>query len=102
MSAAASAVAAVAAPLVAEAAARGMRAPVRLIGVDARAWVVLERTSGTRSRDALLLDEFGDLWWGRPDGRGCARVTRATWPEEASECAEAVRDRAGAILGAEA
>jgi hypothetical protein len=99
MSAAASAVAAVAAPLVAEAAARGMRAPVRLVGVDARAWVVLERSNGARGRDALLLDEFGDLWWGRPDGRGCARVTRAVWPEESFECTQAVRDRAAAILG---
>jgi hypothetical protein len=99
MSAAASAVAAVAAPLVAEAAARGMRAPVRLIGVDARAWVVLERSAGSRGRDALLLDEFGDLWWGRPDGHGCARVTRTVWPEETSECTEAVRDRAAVILG---
>jgi hypothetical protein len=71
------------APLVAEAVGRGIRPPIRLRGSDSRAWVVVEHGPASRARDSLLLDEYGDLWWGRPDGRGSALVTRQCWPEEA-------------------
>lgn len=90
-------VAAAAGPLVAEAAARGVRAPIRLVGVDGRAWVVVERGPGSRARDTLLLDEFGDLWWGRLDGRGCARVTRPCWPEEGPGYLEEIRGLAARL-----
>ena len=94
-------VAAVAAPLVAEAAARGLRPPVCLEGVDARAWIVVRRGPDSRARDALVLDEFGDLWWARLDPRGyTARVTRGLWPEEGPAFVDSIRDSMGAMLDA--
>ncbi len=91
---------ALASSLAAQAAARGVRAPVVLTGADARAWIVLSSGGPSRSGDALLLDEYGELWWGRPSGRSGARVTRACWPEEAGLCEEAIRAAGETIIGA--
>jgi hypothetical protein len=63
---------------VSDAAAKHVQAPVRLLDQDARAWPLIEQHG-----DLLLLDEFGDLWWGICVRSGEARVTRACWPEEA-------------------
>ena len=64
-------------PFVARAAARGLRPPVRLLEQDARAWELLRRDDAL-----LLLDEFGDLWWGRELRGPHAIVDRPLWPEE--------------------
>ena len=65
------------APFVARAAARGVRPPLRLIDRDARAWDLIRR-----SGQILLLDEFGELWWGRRLEHPDAIVDRPVWPEE--------------------
>jgi hypothetical protein len=64
-------------PFVAEAAANRLRPPIRLLGQDARGWIVLARAD-----ELLCLDEFGELWWVR-ERRGDATVVRPLWPEEA-------------------
>lgn len=82
-------------PLVAEAAARHIRAPVQLVGADAHGWPVASRRG-----DTLFLDEYGDLWWARTEGRGTARVIRACWPEEAVVLLPAVVEAMrGALAG---
>lgn len=88
------------APLVAEAVARGVRPPVRLIDVDARGWVIVARGPASRAGDALVLDEFGDLWWARAEGRGSARVTRGCWPEEIPAYVDQIRRAMGDALRA--
>jgi hypothetical protein len=70
---------------IAEAAAKHIHAPVRLLDQDARAWEVIELPG-----DLLLLDEFGDLWWGARVWKGEARVTRPCWPEEARALARSI------------
>ncbi len=64
-------------PFVARAAARGVRPPVRLVELDARGWALLHL-----DERLLLLDEFGDLWWGRLLREPDAVVDRPLWPEE--------------------
>ena len=73
-------------PFVATAAAHGARAPLQLIGQDARGWQVI-----TRADDVLVLDEFGDLWWARTPVQGQARVIRGCWPEEMRSLRERIR-----------
>jgi hypothetical protein len=70
---------------VAEAAANNVQAPFRLLDQDTHAWPLIERDG-----DLLLLDEFGDLWWGVCVRTGEARVTRACWPEEAHRLARPI------------
>lgn len=64
-------------PFVSEASLRGLRAPLRLLGQGTHGWPVAERAGET-----LVMDEYGDLWWGRGDARGDIRVSRPCWPEE--------------------
>lgn len=90
---------AVAAALAAQAGARGIRPPVSLTGADARAWIVLTSGGPSRAGDALLLDEYGELWWARPTGKLQARVVRSCWPEEASLCMEAIKATMDSVLG---
>jgi hypothetical protein len=66
------------APFIAASAARGTRPPLCLQGADSRGWQV-----GSRGGDALVLDEFGDLWWAKLVAGNSARVIRECWPEEA-------------------
>lgn len=88
---------AVACRFVAEAAANGVRAPVRVLNEDAHAWIV-----SSRGRELLLLDEYGDLWWGRAGRPGEARVHRACWPEEADALADEIAAALDAALRARA
>jgi len=74
---------------VSEAATKHLRPPFRLLDQDTHAWPLIERDG-----DLLLLDEFGDLWWGVCVREGEARVTRACWPEEANRL---VRPIAGSL-----
>ena len=62
-------------PFIAEAAASGLRPPLRLEENGARAWPLLDEN------DVLVMDEYGDLWWARVGANG-ARVIRRPWPEE--------------------
>ncbi|HVL91666.1 MAG TPA: hypothetical protein VM841_15705 [Actinomycetota bacterium] len=94
--------AAEAAALAAQAAARGIKPPVRLSGVDARAWMILASGGPARAGDALMLDEYGDLWWGYAHGPHQARVTRACWPEEAGLYVAGIRSMMELVLGAPA
>jgi hypothetical protein len=87
----------VAASIAAQAASRGIRPPLVLSGADARAWVVLSSGGPSRAEDALVLDEYGELWWARVSARH-AHVTRRCWPEEAGLCAEAIRACGESIL----
>lgn len=66
-------------PFVAEAAARGVRPPIRLVEHNVGGWAL-----DTTTRDTIAVDEFGDLWWVRPLNRYDARVVRPLWPEEFS------------------
>jgi hypothetical protein len=70
---------------VSEAAAHRVQAPVKLLDQDTHAWPLIEQNG-----DLLLLDEFGDLWWGTLVRTGEARVTRACWPEEARGLAHVI------------
>ncbi|HEX9775801.1 MAG TPA: hypothetical protein VGB83_09510 [Actinomycetota bacterium] len=72
---------------VGQALSRGVRPPLRLVGEDARAWQV-----GAADGDALLVDEYGDAWWGRVQKASFATVIRPCWPEERALVARAVRD----------
>lgn len=94
--------AAIAAALAAQAASRGIRPPVRLTGLDARAWTILASGGPSRAGDALLLDEYGDLWWGLLNGPGHAHVTRSCWPEEAALYLDGIRGMMEMVLGAPA
>ena len=94
--------AAIAAALAAQAASRGLRPPVRLTGLDARAWPILSSGGPARAGDALLLDEYGDLWWGFMNGSRDAHVTRSCWPEEAALYADGIRGMMEMVLGAPA
>lgn len=79
-------------PFIAAAAARGLRAPVRLVDQDARAWPV------SSDRDALFVDEYGDLWWGREVRAGEVRIVRAMWPEEFTNRADEIARALDRIL----
>lgn len=94
--------AAEAAALAAQAAARGLKPPVRLSGIDARAWTILSSGGPVRAGDALLLDEYGDLWWGTMTAPHHARVTRSCWPEEAALYVAGIRSIMEMVLGAPA
>lgn len=94
--------AAEAAALAAQAAARGLKPPIRLSGVDARAWPILASGGPSRGDDALVLDEYGDLWWALQDGPHHARITRACWPEEAALYLIGIRGMMELVLGAPA
>ncbi|HEX9696841.1 MAG TPA: hypothetical protein VGB64_11090 [Actinomycetota bacterium] len=91
-----------AAALAAQAAARGLKPPIRLLGVDARAWTILSSGGPARAGDALLLDEYGDLWWGLLDQPHHARITRSCWPEEAALYLAGIRGMMELVLGAPA
>ena len=79
-----------------EAAGRGLRPPLQLcrLGEVTRGWSIV-RGRG----DALVADEFGDLWWGRSARNGVVLVVRRCWPEEASGLASAIHARVEEILG---
>jgi hypothetical protein len=72
---------------VSEAAANHVQAPLRLLDQDAHAWDLIELHG-----DLLLLDEFGDLWWGTRVRTGEARVMRPCWPEEARALSHSIGD----------
>ena len=75
--------AAVASRLAAQAAANGNRPSIVLAEIDSRCWIILASGGPSRAGDALVLDEYGDLWWVRMTGLFAARITRKCWPEEA-------------------
>lgn len=79
-------VAAITAPFIAAAAQHGMRAPIRILGHDARGWSLF-----ARSGDVLVLDEFGELWWARKASATDARPIRSVWPEEARSLAPKIQ-----------
>lgn len=91
--------AAVASRLAAQAAARGLRAPVALPEIDSRCWIILASGGPSRAGDALVLDQYGDLWWVRMTGLFAARITRACWPEEAAMFGDAIRGSLESMLG---
>ena len=80
-------------PFIQEANVRGLRPPIRVVDQETRAWQV-----GARGGDALLLDEFGDLWWARVAPRGDARTIRPCWPEEARKLCDDVARALVALL----
>ena len=85
--------AAIAGPFVAQAFARGVQAPVRLLDENTHGWTLIERHS-----DTLCVDEFGDLWWARRIQDDDYRVVRACWPEEAATLAADIRNALTQIL----
>jgi hypothetical protein len=84
--------AAVTGPFIARATELGIRAPLRLLDHDARAWPL------PFPGDPLLVDEYGDLWWGRIPRAGEARVTRPVWPEEFSSRADEIARALATLL----
>ena len=85
--------AAVAGPFIAQARARGLRAPVRLLEQDARGWPL-----AARHGDVLICDQFGDLWWARRILGADYRIVRPCWPEEAGTLIDDIRTSVARIL----
>jgi len=86
--------AAIAGPFIAQATARGIRAQVRLLDQGTHGWPLVQRQGG----DALIVDEFGDLWWARRVLASDYRVVRACWPEESATLTAEIRGAFDRIL----